>query len=164
MSKFQNHFSPRKKSFFDPIFFLVKNMYLDFTIKAVRKRFAQMVHFRSTIPRNLDLASFIQCGLPIDCSTLVISHRRFHWKCEVWALIDRRRNTPKSQNTLKSSKINLERFPEAHAPIWSRKTGVCQTLTLFFAKILEFASGKLPILCSQLLRGYMLSDAQISFL
>ena len=48
MSKFQNHFSPRKKSFFDPIFFLVKNMYLDFTIKAVRKRFAQMVHFRST--------------------------------------------------------------------------------------------------------------------
>ena len=63
MSKFQNHFSPRKKSFFDPIFFLVKNMYLDFTIKAVRKRFAQMVHFRSTIPRNLLLASFIQCGL-----------------------------------------------------------------------------------------------------
>ena len=65
MSKFQNHFSPRKKSFFDPIFFLVKNMYLDFTIKAVRKRFAQMVHFRSTIPRNLLLASFIQCGLHI---------------------------------------------------------------------------------------------------
>ena len=74
MSKFQNHFSPRKKSFFDPIFFLVKNMYLDFTIKAVRKRFAQMVHFRSTIPRNLLLASFIQCGLHIKCVREFMDH------------------------------------------------------------------------------------------
>ena len=76
MSKFQNHFSPRKKSFFDPIFFLVKNMYLDFTIKAVRKRFAQMVHFRSTIPRNLLLASFIQCGLHVFSHTF--SHTFSH--------------------------------------------------------------------------------------
>ena len=89
MSKFQNHFSPRKKSFFDPIFFLVKNMYLDFTIKAVRKRFAQMVHFRSTNTRNLDLASFIQCSLHIRMFFLIVGYPRYldlgmYWYISLW--------------------------------------------------------------------------------